>query len=118
MFEGLRVARVRVIFQLPPHIGTFLHPLAYVHWYTPLTTLDPATAMYQITPSTRNHLPNSEVISVDRIWRGCALIPQFGSASVPVSWTRGDPLDLAPKYYLGRHLDNHLFREYEKEMGL
>ena len=60
---------------------------------------------------------NPEVISIDRIWRGCTLIPQFGSTSVPVSWTRGDldVLDLASKYYLGRHLDPQFFDEYEQE---
>ena len=111
---GLRVARVRVLFDLPPQFGVFPHPLVYVHWYRPLTTLDPATAMYHVTPSTRHNLPNSEVISVDKIWQGCVLIPQFGSTSVPVSWTTGNVLDLASKFYLDKYLDPHIFQEYEE----
>ncbi|KAK6971930.1 hypothetical protein R3P38DRAFT_3336442 [Favolaschia claudopus] len=33
--EGLRPARVRVIFNLPQQFGTLGHPLIYVEWFTP-----------------------------------------------------------------------------------
>ena len=32
--DGLCVAQVQLIFNLPPEFGSALHPLAYVHWYT------------------------------------------------------------------------------------
>ena len=72
------------------------------------------TDMYQIVPSTCHNTLNSEVINVDQIRQACLLSPQFGSASVPVSWTTGDALDLASKFYLDRYLDLHLFEEYEQ----
>ncbi len=112
VLEGLRVARVRALFELPSCFGTFPHPLVYVHWYRPLTSIDPLTGMYRITPSTRNNLPNSEVICLDQIWGTCLLIPQFGS-TVPVSWTTGNVLDLGSKYYLNKYLDHHMFHEHE-----
>jgi hypothetical protein len=113
---GLRIARVRVIFELPRHLGTFPHPLAYVHWYRPLTTYDSVTGMYQISPSTRRTLPNSEVISIDRIVQGCLLTPHFGSDPVPLSWTKGDVLDLTSKYNFDKYLDLHTFQRYEEEI--
>jgi hypothetical protein len=102
-----------VLFKLPSQFGSFPHPLAYVHWYRPLTNLDPATRMYRVTPSTCNNLPNSEVISVDMLWQSCLLIPQFGSAAVPVSWTNKDILDCTSKFFLDKYLDLRLFEEYE-----
>ncbi|KAI0281068.1 hypothetical protein BC826DRAFT_1094230 [Russula brevipes] len=110
----LQAAQVHVIFELPQHLGMYPHPLAYVHWYRPFTRLDPVTGMYEISPSTRNNLPNTEVISVDQICRGCLLIPHFSSASVPTSWMSGDVLDLASKFYLSQYLDLHLFQIYEE----
>jgi hypothetical protein len=68
--------------------------------------------MYRIIPSTRNNKPNSEVIRLDRIWGTCLLIPQFGP-TVPLSWTTGNVLDLASKYYLDQYLDPHTFHEHE-----
>ena len=50
---GLRaqVAQVRVIFNLPAEFGQYGHPLAYVHWYTPLrsTPIDLDTNMFTIS---------------------------------------------------------------------
>ncbi|KAJ7876762.1 hypothetical protein B0H14DRAFT_2568141 [Mycena olivaceomarginata] len=37
--HGISVARIRVIFRLPEHYGSYPHPLAYVDWYKPLKTL-------------------------------------------------------------------------------
>ncbi|KAF9019467.1 hypothetical protein BDP27DRAFT_1439893 [Rhodocollybia butyracea] len=34
--NGLHVAQVHAIFNLPEELGTFAHPLAYVEWFTPL----------------------------------------------------------------------------------
>ncbi|KAH9926043.1 uncharacterized protein B0H18DRAFT_849248, partial [Fomitopsis serialis] len=47
-----RVARVRVIFDLPEQFGVLPHPLAYVEWYTPLTRLEPSTGLYLVSRST------------------------------------------------------------------
>jgi hypothetical protein len=108
------VARIRVIFDLPRQFGAIQHPLAYIHWYRPLTRLDPATNMYQIIPSTRRGRPNSEVVTVDRIWQGCVLTPVLGPGSVPLQLRAGDGLDFTSKFYLNKYLDFHLFGEYEE----
>ncbi|KAI9442058.1 hypothetical protein F5148DRAFT_1278304 [Russula earlei] len=117
-FQGLRLARIHVIFELPKHLGAFPHPLAYIHWFRPFTNVDPTTHMHQVVLSTRNHMPYSEVISVKRIWRSCVLIPQFSSNRVPSSWTKeGHHIQAIPKYYLGRHLDRNMFQMYEENDG-
>ncbi|KAI9444348.1 hypothetical protein F5148DRAFT_1278274 [Russula earlei] len=117
-FQGLRLARIHVIFKLPKHLGAFPHPLAYIHWFCPFTNVDPTTHMHQVVLSTRNHMPYSEVISVKRIWQSCVLIPQFSSNQVPSSWTReGHHIQAIPKYYLGRHLDRNMFQMYKENDG-
>ncbi|KAI9510909.1 hypothetical protein F5148DRAFT_1274585 [Russula earlei] len=104
-FQGLRLARIHVIFELPKHLGAFPHPLAYIHWFRPFTNVDPTTHMHQVVLSTRNHMPYSEVIS-------------FSSNRVPSSWTReGRHIQAIPKYYLGRHLDRNMFQMYEENDG-
>ncbi|KAH9929841.1 uncharacterized protein B0H18DRAFT_873779 [Fomitopsis serialis] len=72
-----RVARVRVIFDLPQQFGSLPHPLAYIEWYTPLRTKvpDPRVGLYQISPSTQRRRPNAAIVRVDQIKRACHLIP-------------------------------------------
>ncbi|KAJ7924625.1 hypothetical protein B0H13DRAFT_1537950, partial [Mycena leptocephala] len=52
---GLRPVQVRVIFKLPPQFGSYLHPLAYIEWFTPLNRPDPTSAMFTIHRSMRAH---------------------------------------------------------------
>ncbi|KAI9508595.1 hypothetical protein F5148DRAFT_1275676 [Russula earlei] len=88
-FQGLRLAQIHVIFELPKHLGAFPHPLAYIHWFRPFTNVDPTTHMHQ-----------------------------FSSNRVPLSWTReGHHIQAIPKYYLGRHLDRNMFQMYEENDG-
>ncbi|KAJ7815457.1 Zn-finger domain-containing protein [Mycena leptocephala] len=66
--HGLRVAHVKVLFQLPAVYG--LHtaqPLAYVEWYTPFGVPDPVTGLFTIRRSTRNNHVYGEIVGVDRI---------------------------------------------------
>ncbi|KAF7288146.1 hypothetical protein HMN09_01423800 [Mycena chlorophos] len=72
---GLQPARIRLLFRLPPHLGSYAHPLAYIEWYTPLNGPDPVSGMYTTRLSTRNHLANTAVIPADRI----ALLPSNGA---------------------------------------
>ncbi|KAJ6527883.1 hypothetical protein DFH09DRAFT_935537 [Mycena vulgaris] len=110
--DGLRVARVRVIFRLPEQHGTFPDPLAYIDWYTSLGQPIADIRMHQVTPSSRNHQRNSEVIPITDIVRSCHLIPVFGR-SVDPTWTSDRVLDQAKSFYLNpylRHHDFYLFR--------
>ena len=78
MLVGLRVAQIRFIFNLPPQFGSFYHPLAYIEWFTRLENLDPTTGLHSVTRSMRQGQRNAEVVSVDRIVRGCHLMARCG----------------------------------------
>ncbi|RDB21586.1 hypothetical protein Hypma_011245 [Hypsizygus marmoreus] len=94
--EGLRIAQVRVIFELPHHYPVKAPlPLAYIEWFTPLRSPDPLTGYYHIARSTRRNGPYAEIITVDRIVRNAMLIPiNHGNSK---------------KYMLNSHIDGHMF---------
>ena len=98
---GLRVAQVRLIFDLPPHFGPFLHPLAYIEWFTPFGRLDASTGLYSITRSTRNTRRNSAIVSVNSILRGCHLMARYPQ-EVPSTcqWTTDNILEQGCIQYL------------------
>ncbi|KAF8879805.1 hypothetical protein BD779DRAFT_1550612 [Infundibulicybe gibba] len=100
---GLRVAQVRVIFLLPEYFGVHPHPLAYVEWFTSLGAPDPQTGMYVINRSTRQHQPNSAIISTARIVRGCHLMGQFGR-TIAKGWTTDNILENAKNFYLNPYI--------------
>ncbi|KAJ7453512.1 hypothetical protein FB451DRAFT_1519921 [Mycena latifolia] len=110
--DGLRVARVRVIFRLPAQYGSYPDPLAYIDWYTSLGQPLPDIGMHQVSLSSRNLRQNSEIIPITDIARSCHLIPVFGR-SVNPTWTSERVLDQAKSFYLNpylRHHDFYLFR--------
>ncbi|KAJ6592687.1 hypothetical protein B0H19DRAFT_1204841 [Mycena capillaripes] len=52
--QGLRVAQVRVIFQLPVHyVVKSSQPLAYIEWFTPLRAPNQLDGYYHVSRSTR-----------------------------------------------------------------
>ncbi|KAJ7673082.1 hypothetical protein DFH06DRAFT_1319290 [Mycena polygramma] len=66
--HGLRVAHVKVLFQLLEIYGLCTaHPLAYVEWYTPFGVPDPVSGLFTIRRSTRNNHAYGAIIGVDRI---------------------------------------------------
>ncbi|KAF8166450.1 hypothetical protein K438DRAFT_1730807 [Mycena galopus ATCC 62051] len=99
-FAGLRVAQVKVIFQLPAHYPIAPgQPVAYIEWMTPLRTPDPLDGYYHLTRSSRQHGPYAEIITVDRIVRNAMLIPH--------KWGQ----DTA--FLLNSHSDGHAFCFYK-----
>ncbi|KAI5987795.1 hypothetical protein EDC04DRAFT_2498834, partial [Pisolithus marmoratus] len=50
---GLCVAEIHVIFKLPCHLGNYPHPLAYIHWFKPLSHFDSNVGMFHATHSTQ-----------------------------------------------------------------
>ncbi|KAJ7666586.1 hypothetical protein DFH06DRAFT_1126680 [Mycena polygramma] len=56
--EGLRVAQVKVIFQVPSHYPGVKQPLAYIEWFTPLRTADSLDGYYHLSRSSRRHGPS------------------------------------------------------------
>ncbi|KAH9842998.1 uncharacterized protein C8Q71DRAFT_720384 [Rhodofomes roseus] len=99
-----RVARVRVLFDLPEQFGILPHRLAYVEWYTPLRRRDPGTGLYLVSRSTRNGgRPNASIVSVDKIRRGCHLIPKYGR-TVDKELTMDNALDLATEFRVNSYI--------------
>ncbi|KAJ7853846.1 hypothetical protein B0H14DRAFT_3085568 [Mycena olivaceomarginata] len=82
--HGISVARIRVIFRLPEHYGSYPRPLAYVDWYKPLKTPVSNIRMHEVSLSSRNHRQNSSIIPITEILRSCHLIPVFGKSASPL----------------------------------
>ncbi|KAJ3519654.1 hypothetical protein NM688_g9270 [Phlebia brevispora] len=101
--QGLRAARVKVIFELPLEFGRLPHPLAYIEWYTPFTRIDALTGMYQIARSTRARQPNAMIVSVDRIAGPCHLIAKCGQ-EIDASWTSANVLDRATTFFVNPYI--------------
>ncbi|KAF8803595.1 hypothetical protein BYT27DRAFT_7303850, partial [Phlegmacium glaucopus] len=95
---GLRVAQVRIIFELPPQFGYYLHPLAYVEWFTSLGNPDPLTGMHTVTRSTCQSHRNVSIVPVTQIARGCHLIAKSGR-EISLAWTTDNVLEQQGIYY-------------------
>ncbi|KAJ6586000.1 hypothetical protein B0H19DRAFT_1250743 [Mycena capillaripes] len=107
--DGLRVAQIRVIFNLPPQFGQFPHPLAYIEWFTPLNQPDRVSGMFNIRRSTRNHRRNAAVISVQSIVRACHLMPKSNSRLIDPSWTTNNVLDCADVFQVNSYIHTDMF---------
>ncbi|KAG1830781.1 Zn-finger domain-containing protein [Suillus variegatus] len=107
-FEGVRVAQVRVIFNLPRQFQVGSGPLAYVEWFTPLREPDPSCGLRQVSRSTRQLQRNAAVIHLDKIVRPCHLIPKLGP-SVDPGWTSANVYEMAHDFYLNTFIDLETF---------
>ncbi|KAJ7862113.1 hypothetical protein B0H14DRAFT_3134333 [Mycena olivaceomarginata] len=106
---GLRPVQIRAIFKLPPPFGTYSHPLAYIEWFTPLNKPDPVSGMFTTHRSTRNHIRNSAVISVEHI---CG-------STIDRKWTSSNVLEEAKMFYVNPYDDIwlHLFAKGFEDDG-
>jgi hypothetical protein len=115
MFVGLTVAHIRAIFKLPEEFGAdHPEPLAYVEWFTPLSTEDPEIGMFVIGASTRNHRRRTSIVPISKIRRSCHLIPKFGKGRINPTWHSANILDQDIKFYVNcylSHLDFILLRK-------
>ncbi|KAJ4463313.1 hypothetical protein C8J55DRAFT_494445 [Lentinula edodes] len=101
--DGLHVAQVHAIFDLPSQLGSFPHPLAYVEWFTPLRKLDKVTQMYRVERSMRGKIHNSSIIPITYIACSCHLVPFYGKHADP-SWSSEKVLDQCQHFYLNPYL--------------
>ncbi|KAI0342014.1 hypothetical protein BDW22DRAFT_1331469 [Trametopsis cervina] len=101
--DGLRLARLRVIFEVPAELGRAAHPLAYIEWYTPFQRSDLNTRLYQVSRSSRNHRPHAEIVEVDRIVGLCHLAAKCGTTIDP-GWTTDNVLDRAQTFHVNPYL--------------
>ena len=107
---GLQVGQIKVLFNVGPLFGKTRHPLAYVHWFRPLQSIDHATQMFRLVPSSWQHGPNAEVIPVDRICRPVHLIPHWCSGNIG-----GDEVE---KFLLNKYIDLDLFHTLEGTVAM
>ncbi|EIW85982.1 hypothetical protein CONPUDRAFT_43911 [Coniophora puteana RWD-64-598 SS2] len=113
--NGLRVAELRVVFQLPPHLAVSAsqqEPLVYVHLFRRLGSLDPDTQMYKLTRATRQLSPRALVVPLSRVVRPCHITPRFGQGDVPKSWVKGKSMEKATEFLLNRYIDMAMFEDY------
>ncbi|KAG2337593.1 hypothetical protein BDR05DRAFT_978456 [Suillus weaverae] len=62
--SGLRVAEVKAMFDLLPHLGCFSCPLMYIHRFRPLQSFDENLQSFRLTRSSQQHQPNAAVLPV------------------------------------------------------
>ncbi|KAI9451738.1 hypothetical protein BJY52DRAFT_1154329 [Lactarius psammicola] len=116
--SGFRVAQVRVVFQLPRSAlsSIFLSSrpappadLAYVEWFSPLSTPDESHGMYRVSRSYRNGRRLATIIPLAEVCRSVQLFPAFGP-SVPQQWQSSTVLDECRTFYINPFLDRHLYQ--------
>ena len=107
---GLQVGQIKVIFNVGPLLGKTRHPLAYVHWFHPLQSVDHAMQMFCLMLSSWQHGLNAEVIPVDCICQPVHLIPHWRSGNMS-----GDEVD---KVLLNKYIDLDLFDTLEGTVAM
>ncbi|KAI6020400.1 hypothetical protein BKA83DRAFT_4464679 [Pisolithus microcarpus] len=110
---GLHIAEIHIIFKLPVHLGNCPHPLAYIHWFKPLTHFDRSVGMFRATRSTQQCLPNTSIIPIHCLVQPCHLIPRFPNAAVDPHWTQGHAMTDANIFYLNKYIDFSIFDQYQ-----
>jgi hypothetical protein len=105
---GLRIAQVRVVFQLPSKVIPLVFPsledtlpthLAYVEWFSPIpTTPDSNSNLYKVSRLVRNGRRVASVIPVDSVISSVHLFPRFGQ-NAPIGKTF-TVLELCNSFYI------------------
>ena len=115
---GVRVAQVRVVFQIPrravdevaPALDASPH-LAYVEWFSPLAAApDRKNKMYKVMRLTENGRRCASIIRVDTILGSVHLFPQLESTTTPREWNSFTVLEQCNSFYVNPFagLDSHL----------
>ncbi|KAH8979694.1 hypothetical protein EDB83DRAFT_2242602 [Lactarius deliciosus] len=109
-FPGLRIAQVRVVFQLPNKVLSQLFPstdvappthLAYVEWFSPIpTTPDSNSRLFKVSRLTRNGRRLASVIPVDNIYSSVHLLPRFGQLEDTPGCNTFSVLELCHSFYI------------------
>ncbi|KAH9017210.1 hypothetical protein EDB85DRAFT_2076133 [Lactarius pseudohatsudake] len=108
--KGLRIAQVRVVFQLPNKVLPQLFPstdvtppthLAYVEWFSTIpTTPDSNSRLYRVSRLTRNGRRLASVIPVDDIYSSVHLLPRFGQLEDSPGCNTFSVLELCHSFYI------------------
>ncbi|KAH9011880.1 hypothetical protein EDB85DRAFT_2076847 [Lactarius pseudohatsudake] len=112
------VAQIHVVFQLPRSAlsSIFLSSrpapptdLAYVEWFSPLSTPNETHGMYQISRSYRNNRRLASIVPLVEVCRSIQLFPAFGQV-VPRQWQGPTVLEECHTFYINSFLDRHLYQ--------
>jgi hypothetical protein len=112
--EGLRIAQVRVLFDLPSHFlpgsSTPSTPtrLASVEWFKPFHHRDPLTGMFRLSRATQSGLPVTEIVPIDRIVGSAHLMPRFGT-NIDRRWSHYLVLEQCRSFLLNDWITPHVF---------
>ncbi|KAH9011763.1 hypothetical protein EDB85DRAFT_1878270, partial [Lactarius pseudohatsudake] len=108
--NSLRIAQVRVVFQLPNKVLSELFPsadiappthLTYVEWFSPIpTTPDSNSGLYKVSRLTRNGRCLAGVIPVDSIYSSVHLLPRFGQLEDITGCNTFSVLELCHSFYI------------------
>ncbi|KAF8551358.1 hypothetical protein OG21DRAFT_1478190 [Imleria badia] len=113
LLAGLCMAKVHIIFRLPPHLGLFPDPLTYIHWFKPLHAFDEDVKMFCFECSIWNHLLNTVVIPITHLVQPCHLVPRFPNGTFDPRWIHGDVMTTADLFYLNRYINLRTFEQYQ-----
>ena len=105
---GLRAGRVRLIFELPPQYGRLAHPLLYIEWYTPFTSVNDITQMYVVQRSTRGGQPNATIVTADRVVTFAHLAGKCGR-EISRDWKSHTVLDRAKQFWINPYFSIDVF---------
>ncbi|KAJ7919735.1 hypothetical protein B0H13DRAFT_1868316 [Mycena leptocephala] len=114
---GYRIAQVRVVFTLPPHLAKNVLPpgmdppkhLAYVEWFSPFKS-EPERhhSMYKVTRAIKDGHRLASIIPVDNIDRSIHLLPKFGPVAPP-EWKSHNVLDKCPVFFANPWTNRHMY---------
>ncbi|KAH9019702.1 hypothetical protein EDB84DRAFT_1624592 [Lactarius hengduanensis] len=106
----LRIAQVRVVFQLPNKVLPQLFPstdvappthLTYVEWFSTIpTTPDSNSRLYRVSRLTRNGRHLASIIPVDDIYSSVHLLPRFGQLEDSPGCNTFSVLELCHSFYI------------------
>ena len=117
---GLRVAQVRAIFVLPPHLQAPRLParLAYIEWFTPLRKSDANSGhgLLSVSHATRHGEAVAAIIGTDDIVCSCHLIPKYGTTHRRGTWTSENALEVCKTFTLNKYINSGTFFNYNSHV--
>ncbi len=115
---GLRIAQVRVVFQLPSKvIPMIFRPsttppthLAYVEWFSPIPLNPEANSLlYKVSRLTRNGWRKASIIPIDSILSSVHLIPRFATKQNTADWNTFSVIELCHTFYVNPFSDRDTY---------
>lgn len=119
--SGLRVAQVRLLFNLPAHLRTpapgraLPEHLAYIEWFTPFRAAHPHSQLRSVSRSSQDRSAAAEIIPVSDIVSSCHLLPRFGT-HYRAGWSTDTVLEECPSFFLNPYISVGTFYEHHAHL--